>query len=188
MHEIEPYYHWRHLYTAEGDPRSIFYKRIYSEFEFSQTVYNYYIHPQWDDFGSKTLYLKIIFADYESGFAIIELMGEWNDAIENDIMELKREVLEKLMDEGVYKFILIAENVFNFHNGDKDYYEELYEELSDENGWAVLVNFQKGAQHDFLLKKLNRYIELMEWENWRTYKPEDFFTLIDEKINNRLPL
>ena len=24
MHDIEPYYHWRHLYTAEADPRSIF--------------------------------------------------------------------------------------------------------------------------------------------------------------------
>jgi hypothetical protein len=187
MHEIEPYYHWRHLYIAEEDPRSIFFGQVYSEFEFSQTVYNYYIHPQWDAFGSKTLYLKILFADYEIGFAIIEMIGEWNDAIENDIMELKREVLEKLMDEGIYKFILIAESVFNFHNGDKDYYEELYEELSDENGWAVLVNFHKAAQHDFLLKKLNRYIELMEYDNWRTYKPDDFFQLIDKKLNDRLP-
>ena len=82
MHDIEPYYHWRHLYTAEADPRSIFFGRTYSEFEFSQTVYNYYIHPQWDEFGSKTLYLKILYADYDSKFAIIELIGEWNDAIE----------------------------------------------------------------------------------------------------------
>ena len=65
MHEIEPYFNWRHLYTAEEDPQSPFYKRTYSEFEFSQTVYNYYIHPQWDDFGSRTLYLKILFTDYE---------------------------------------------------------------------------------------------------------------------------
>ena len=132
MHDIEPYYHWRHLYTAEADPRSIFYGRTYSEFEFSQTVYNYYIHPQWDEFGSKTLYLKILYTDYDAKFAIIELIGEWNDTIENDIMELKREVLDKLMAEGIIKFILIAESVFNFHSGDKDYYEELYEELSDE--------------------------------------------------------
>jgi len=89
-------------------------------------VYNYYIHPQWDEFGSKTLYLKILYTDYDAKFAIIELIGEWNDTIENDIMELKREVLDKLMAEGIIKFILIAENVFNFHSGDKDYYEELY--------------------------------------------------------------
>lgn len=41
MHDIEPFYNWRHLYTADEDPRSPFYGREYSEFEFSQTVYNY---------------------------------------------------------------------------------------------------------------------------------------------------
>ena len=115
MHDIEPYYHWRHLYTAEADPRSIFFGRTYSEFEFSQTVYNYYIHPQWDEFGSKTLYLKILFTDYDAKFAIIELIGEWNDAITNDIMILKREILELMIDEGINKFILIGKwNSFGF--------------------------------------------------------------------------
>lgn len=188
MHEIEPYFQWRHMYMAEEDPRSIFFGRTYSEFEFSQTVYNYFIHPQWDEFGSKTLYLKILFVDYDLKYAIIELIGEWNDTIENDIMYLKREVLDKLMFEGIFKFIVIAENVYNFHSGDRDYYEELYDELSEEEGWAVLINLQQGAQHDFLQRKLNRYIELMEIEPWRTYKPEHFFQLIDKKINNRLSM
>ena len=89
MHEIEPFYNWRHLYVSEEDPKSPFFGRDYSEFEFSQAVYNYYIHPQWDEFGSRTLYLKIIYADYELGYAVIEMIGEWNDAIENDIMTLK---------------------------------------------------------------------------------------------------
>jgi len=44
-----------------------------------------------------------------------------------------------------------------------------------------MVNFHKASQHD-----LNRYIELMEFDNWRTYKPEDFFHLIDKKLNDRL--
>ncbi len=60
--------------------------------------------------------LKVLMADYDEKYAIIELIGEWNDAIENDIMELKREVLEKFMYEGIVKFILIAENVLNFHS------------------------------------------------------------------------
>ncbi len=51
MHEIEPFYNWRHIYVSEEDERSPFYGRVYSEFEFSQTIYNYYIHPQWDEFG-----------------------------------------------------------------------------------------------------------------------------------------
>jgi hypothetical protein len=91
-----------------------------------------------------------------------------------------------MMQDGIYKFILIGEHVYNFHNGDRDYYEELYDELADEIGWAVMVNLHPAAQYDFLQKKLNRYIELMEIAPWRTYKPEDFFQLIDQKINQRL--
>jgi len=34
MHDIEPYYNWRHIYISEEDERSPFYKREYSEFEF----------------------------------------------------------------------------------------------------------------------------------------------------------
>ena len=186
MHHLEPFYNWRHIYIAEEDPRSPFYGRTYSEFEFSQTVYNYYIHPQWDDFGSKTLYLKIIYVDYELHFAIIEMIGEWNDAIENDIMELKREVMEKLADEGISKFILITENVLNFHSGDKDYYEEWYEEVSDAEGWIVALNMPEATQYDFRKRKLNYFIELMEILEWRTYRPYHLFKKIDEQLTNRL--
>jgi hypothetical protein len=74
--------------------RSPFYEREYSEFEYTNQVYNYLLHPQWDEFGSSTLYLKILYVDYKEGFAIIEMIGEWNDAINNDIMFLKRDVVE----------------------------------------------------------------------------------------------
>ena len=107
MQDIEPYYRWRDLYTAEEDELSPFYGREYSEFEYSNTIYNYFIHPQWDDFGSNTLYLKVLFAEYNTGFAIIELIGEWNDAINNDIMILKRDVIDDLIGKGIQKFILI---------------------------------------------------------------------------------
>ena len=186
MHDIEPFFNWRHIYVAEEDPKSPFFGRTYSEFEFSQTVYNYYIHPQWDDFGSRTLYLKIIYIDYELNFAIIELLGEWNDAIENDIMELKREILDLLYTQKIFKYILIAENVLNFHSSDKEYYQEWYEELSDENGWAVILNMPAATQHDFKKKKLQYYIELMELIDWRVYKPYHLFKKIDEELTKRL--
>lgn len=186
MHEIEPFYNWRHIYISEEDPKSPFYGRVYSEFEYSQTVYNYYIHPQWDDMGSKTLYLKIIYVDYELNFAVIEMIGEWNDAIENDIMTLKRDVIDQMEKEGINKFILITENVLNFHSSDREYYEEWYEEVSDENGWIVSLNMPLATQHDFKKKKLNYYIELMDIPNWRIYKPYHLFRLIDNQINNRL--
>lgn len=186
MHEIEPYFNWRHLYTAEKDKRSPFYGRHYSEFEFSQTVYNYYIHPQWDDFGSRTLYMKLLFTDYEQHYAVIELIGEWNDAIENDIMTIKRDVVDKLFSEGISKYIIIAENVLNFHSGDKDYYEEWFEEVTDENGWIVALNMPEATQYDFRKRKINYFIELMEMPNWRVFKPEHLFMRINEELVKRL--
>ena len=186
MQNIEPFYNWRHIYISEEDKLSPFYGRTYSEFEFSRTVYNFYIHPQWDDFGSLTLYLKVLLADYEEKYAIIEMLGEWNDAIENDIMELKREVLEKFMSEGICKFILIGENVLNFHSDGKDYYEELYDELVEENGWVVCLNMPEQTQYDFRQARLNRYVELMELDNWRTYKPFHLFKKIDNELMARL--
>jgi hypothetical protein len=186
MHNIEPYYNLRHLYVSEEDEKSPFFGRVYSEFEFTQTVYNYFIHPQWDDFGSRTLYLKVLLADYEEKYAIIEMIGEWNDAIENDIMELKREVLEKFMYEGIYKFILIAENVLNYHSDGLDYYEELYDEASEEDGWVVCLNMPEQTQYDFKRAHLNRYVELMELDNWRIYKPFHLFKKIDNEQKARL--
>jgi len=186
MHDIEPFYNWRHIYTSEEDERSPFFGRTYSEFEFSQTIYNYYIHPQWDEFGSRTLYMKVLMADYDEHYVVIELIGEWNDAIENDIMQLKREVADWFRQEGITKYILIAENVLNFHSGDKDYYQEWFEEVTDETGWIVCLNMPEQTQHDFRKAKLNYYIELVEMENWRIYKPFHLFKKIDGEILKRL--
>ena len=72
MHDIEPYYNWRHLYIASEDENSPFYGREYSEIEFTNQIYNFVIHPQWDDFGSETLYMKILFVDYDEKYCFIE--------------------------------------------------------------------------------------------------------------------
>jgi hypothetical protein len=183
---IEPYDNWRYLYTSEEDVRSPFYGREYSEFEFTQTIYNYYIHPQWDYFGSSTLYLKILMVDYAEKYAIIELIGEWNDAIENDIMTLKRDVIDKLIAEGVTKYILIAENVLNFHSSDDSYYEEWFNDITDEGGWVICLNMPEQTQYDFKKAHLNHYIELMEYPQWRTLKPDVLFTQLDNIFVKRL--
>jgi len=182
MHEIEPFFNWRHLYTAEEDELSPFYGREYSEFEFSNTVYNYYIHPQWDEFGSKTLYLKILFVDYDQNFAIIELIGEWNDAVENDIMQLKRSVIDLMIAEKIDKYILICENVLNFHSSEDDYYEEWYEDIKEEGGWIAAVNMPEQTQYDFKRSHIDRYIKLFELDNWRTFQPNLLFQLIDNRM------
>jgi hypothetical protein len=186
MHDIEPYYNWRHLYTAEEDERSPFYGREHSEFEYTQTIYNYYIHPQWDDFGSKTLYAKVLYADYDTNFGILELIGEWNDAIENDIMMLKREVIDEMIAEGITKFILIAENVLNFHSSDACYYEEWMEDVNEGGGWIVVLNLPEQSQYEFRKSHLTNYIELLDFPVWRTLQPQHLFTAIDNKMLQRL--
>jgi hypothetical protein len=186
MQDIEPFYNWRHLYTAEDDNRSPFFERTYSEFQYTQLVYNYYIHPQWDDFGSATLYMKIIFVDYDAHYAIIELIGEWNDAIENDIMTLRRNITDNLFDNKIYKYIFIAENVLNFHSSDDSYYEDWLEQLQDEAGWITLLNLPEQSKHDFRKARITNYMELLELPQWRTYKPENLFALIDAELRKRL--
>ncbi len=182
MHDIEPYYNWRHLYTAEEDEQSPFYGKEYSEFEFSNTVYNYYIHPQWDEFGSRTLYLKVLFADYDFNFAIIEMIGEWNDAVENDIMQLKRSLIDHMIARGIYKFILITENVLNFHSSEPDYYEEWYDDIKDEGGWIVSVNMPDQTQYEFHQSHIDRFIRAIEQPHWRTFQPQHFFQLVDNRM------
>ncbi len=188
MHEIEPFYNWRHIYNSEEDNRSPFFGRSYSEFEYNQLIYNFFIHPQWDDFGSRTLYLKVLYVDYDAHFAIIELIGEWNDAIENDIMQLKREVIDNMLQQHITKFILIAENVLNFHSSDREYYEEWYDDVSDDEGWIVMLNMPESSQHDFKKKKLGHYIEQMDIDQWRTFLPQHLFAMVDKKINDRLDI
>lgn len=186
MHAIEPYYNWRHLYSSEEDKLSPFFGRDHSEFEFTQTVYNYYIHPQWDDFGSTTMYLKVLYADYEGGFAIIEFIGEWNDAIENDIMTLKRDVIDKMISLHIYKFILITENVLNFHSSDDCYYEEWIDDIQEEGGWVVMVGLPEQSKYDFIKARINNYIGLVDLRDWRTYTPLNLFTKIDNMMLKRL--
>jgi len=167
---------------AEEDERSPFYGRTYSEFEFSNTVYNFYIHPQWDEFGSRTLYMKILMADYDLNYAIIELIGEWNDAIENDIMTLRWEVADKLFEQGITKFILLAENVLNFHSSDDSYYENWWEEVSEVGGWITILNMPEQSQYDFKRARLTNYVQLMELVQWRTMKPELVFQYVDNNM------
>jgi hypothetical protein len=182
MHEIEPFYNWRHLYAAEEDESSPFYGRSYNEFEYTKTVYNYFIHPQWDEFGSDNLYIKILYADYQFAFAIIEMIGEWNDCIENDVMVLKREIIDYLIAKGIYKFILITENVLNFHSSDDCYYEEWLEDVREQGGWVVSLNMPEQTASEFRRAHLDRYVFLMENNSWRTLQPMYLYHHIDNMM------
>lgn len=187
MHNLEPHYNWRHLYTSEEDPDSPFYGKEYSEFEFSDRVYDHYIHPQWDNMGSPTLFIKIIYANYDEGFCVIELIGEWNDCLHNDVMVLKREIVDHFIGLGLNKFILIGENVLNFHYSDDCYYEEWVDDVED--GWVVAVNFTPHVLREMSEIGIDQYIIWggeLDRLDWRTYKPNDLKTKIEKIVQNRL--
>lgn len=172
---------------AEEDRLSPFYGNEYSEFEYTKTLYNYYVHPQWDEFGSKTMYMKILFVDYDLHFAIIELIGEWNDAIENDIMILKSNVINPLINEGVKCFILIFENVLNFHYSDDCYYEEWFDDIED--GWIAAVNMLDHVSKEFQRIHIDQYMAMggpLDDLEWRTFKPQHFIEKVSQIVNHRL--
>jgi hypothetical protein len=187
MQYIEPFYSWAELYDSSTDELSPFHGAEHSEFEFTNTVYNYYIHPQWDEFGSNTLYLKVLYADYERQFAIIEFIGEWNDALYNDIMFLKREVIEPMMGSGINKFILIGENVLNFHGSDDCYYEEWFHDVED--GWIAAINFQEHVMKEMQRYNLDSYLVTggeIDNMSWRTFNPLELYKKVEMIISRRL--
>src|SRR5688500_4959581 len=187
MHDIEPYYNWLKYYDPSVDDRSPFYGKEYNHDVYSETIYGYYIDPAWDSIGSETLYIKILYTDYTIGFTILEFIGEWNDAINNDIMILKRNVVELLISHGINQFILIGENILNFHGSDDSYYEEWFEDV--EEGWIAAVNFREHVTSEWKKFNIDYYINFggeLDHENWRTMTPEVFYQLINSAITKRL--
>jgi len=187
MQDLEPFYAWRHMYISAEDELSPFYGREYSEFEYSNTIYNYYIHPQWDDFGSSTLYMKILFADYDEKFAIIELIGEWNDAINNDIMLLKRDIIDLLIDTGINKYIIIGENVLKVHASDDCYYQEWQEDIDE--GWIAALNFREHVLVEFNKYNIDYYLVFggeLDDLRWRSYTPQQLYEKVNSIICHRL--
>ncbi len=188
MHNIEPYSSWLKYYDAANDERSPFYGKEYNFDLYSETIYNHYIDPWWDFMGSETLYIKILYTDYDLRCSIIELLGEWNDALYNDIMHLKRNVIEPLQQEGIEKFILIGENVFNFHGSDDSYYEEWYEETEGE-GWLTAIGFRDFVLEEWKKYNVDGYFNFggeLEIDNWRTYNPKGLIKFVENIIRRRL--
>ena len=187
MIELEPHYNWRNIYTAEEDERSPFFGRTYNEIMLNHRVYDTYIHPQWDEFGSHTLYMKILYTNYDQGFTIWELIGEWNDVLYNDIMYLYRNVVEEMMEGEINKFILIGENILNFHADDDSYYQEWFDNLDE--GWIVGLNFLDHNLQEMTSSRLDYYISFggeFDALDWRTYNPLKLFEKIDKQMRYRL--
>jgi hypothetical protein len=187
MHQIEPFSNWLKYYDSSLDENSPFYGKEYNYDLYTETVYGYYIDPAWDSIGSETLYIKTLYTDYDEAFVILEFIGEWNDTLHNDIMTLKRDFLELLMYQGINKFILIGENIFNFHGSDDLYYEEWFEEVED--GWIAAVSFPEFIQEEFKKYKIDCYVNMggtLQIAQWRTLHPLKFYELVKQLVQRRL--
>ena len=191
MHNIEHYYRWEPLYQSNQDPQSPFFGKEYNYDLYSENIYGYYIAPGWDFFGSDTLYTKVLFVDYQRGYGILEFIGEWNDAINNDIMHLKRNVIEPMMHAGVHKFILLGENVLNFHGSDDCYYEEWFEETEELGGWIAAVNFRDFVMEEWRNYNIDSYVNFggtLQLSKWRVLEPAVFFEMVRRLIERRIAL
>ena len=186
MHEIEPFYNWQKYYLPYEDTKSPFFEKEEIN-QYRNTVYSYYLHPDWDEIGSETLYLKVLMVNYSLKYAVIELIGEWNDTLHNDVMYLKRNIVDVFLKQGIKHFVLIGENLFQFHGGEDDYYEEWFDEV--EEGWIALVNFHEHVIKEFEKIHLDSYFVMggeLEEEDWRTMQPYDFYMKISNYVQKRL--
>ncbi len=187
MQDLRPFENWKNHYDAAKDVHSPFFGRHYSDSVCRNTLYNYYIHPEWDEIGSETLYIKILFADYQQRFCIIELMGEWNDCLNNDIMFLKRKIADTFIANGINKFVLIAENVLNFHASESDYYQEWSEDTED--GWIALINCRHHVLDELRNAHANWYLAMgghLNMLTWRAMRPGQLVGLIEKTMNRRI--
>jgi hypothetical protein len=101
-------------------------------------------------------------------------------------MNFKREVIDRLIANGIRKFILVGENILNFHSSDDCYYEEWYEDVVEDGGWMVILGLPEQSRYDFTRAGVDRYLMITELDEWRTYSAVNLFTRLDNQVIKRL--
>ncbi len=184
LHHIEPFYGWLAWYSHDQDERSPFHEVEHNQFYYDRSINQIPAHPLWDDFGSESLLCKILFADYEKGFAIIELFGEWNDLFDNDFKLFAENCLTYLVDHGIDRFVLICENVFHIYLDQTDYYDAMLDELG-ESGWMCLLRTRQQVKEDLDEYGVSAFFyqsERLDQIPWRRLKPAQLFALIESRM------
>jgi hypothetical protein len=107
--------------------------------------------------------------------------------VHNDIMRLKRDLVDEMIPLGIDKYILIGENILNFHADITDYYEEWLEELP--NGWMAFLNLRKHVVQELSAYGVDQYFILggdLDHLEWRTKKPELLYAKLLAVVRRRL--
>ena len=91
-------------------------------------------------------------------------------------MHLKRNLLDYYLLQGFQQFILIGENIFNFHGSEDDYYEEWFDETED--GWIVSLGFQ-----EHVIEEMGRFGIDSYFNYWRRVRIRKLAILPPSKID-----
>jgi len=132
------------------------------------------------------LVLRLFLSKYDDQFAIIELIGEWNDTLYNDVMTLKREIIDTMIQEGITKFVLLGDSILNFHSSDDSYYEEWFEDIED--GWIAMINGRDHVLQDFSAIGIDNYFIFggpLNDMDWATFRPLQLFQKVEQMVEKR---
>lgn len=201
--DIEPYYGWLGYYDPELDGRSPFAGEGQEGAE-ERYLYTFAANPRWESIGSESLLAKLLYVNYaappEGGFAIVELLGEWNDLFENDWRLLCDNCLDWLLAQGVNRFILICENVFHIYLEGDDYYADFAERLADagegsgnntsgNEGWVCLLRARPEVQAELTRTGIGAYFywnSQFDGLRWRKLKPWELYALVAQSLTRLL--
>jgi hypothetical protein len=92
-----------------------------------------------------------------------------------------------LISQRIKYFILIGENVLNFHASDDSYYEEWFQDIED--GWIAGIGFREHVIEEFQQQNIDYYINFGGTLNvipWRTLKPKQVFHHVNDSLTKRL--
>lgn len=93
-------------------------------------------------------------------------------------MFLKRYFADRLISNEINKFILLCDNVLNFHGSDNCYYEEWWDDIKDDDGWICLVNTLDHVLDEMESSQVHHYCDCGEdfmEINWRKKNPRHTF-------------
>ncbi|MEO0473511.1 MAG: hypothetical protein AAF206_28115 [Bacteroidota bacterium] len=187
LRHIEPFYGWLNLYSHEQDERSPFHQVEHNMFYYDRSINHIPAHPLWDDFGSESLLTKILFVDYDQGYAILELFGEWNDLYDNDFRLFAENCLTYLVDHGVQQFVFICENVFHIYPDTDDYYQAMQDELED--GWMAVLRIRPNVREEMDQYGIAEYFywsPVLDQISWRKLKPPQLYQLVADRMRKVL--
>ena len=125
----------------------------------------------------------------DEGYAIIELIGEWNDCLHNDIATIKREIIDYLIGQGIYRYVLCCDNVLNFHGSDDSYYEEWWDDIKEDNGWIVFLNIHEHVRDEMESMRLQYYCnfgDAFQDFNWRRSHPKQVIPVIEAILHKSI--